>query len=360
MLPLHVTVTDDMPAEKTGAPFLASFAEVEVDPETGNVDILRLVVVHDAGTVMFPSGAEAQQIGAQVQAIGETLYEEIVYDDASGRPLSFDWIDYTMPTMLDMPPVEPVLLEVWRGAGEYGACGIGESAITCTPRAILNAIYNATGVRINEIPAKPEKVLDALARRAEGRQSVDEELSVAIRRRLDAADALSEAAATTRRNLRSRGGAGAGGPPPVTATQTSGARTTGPAGAAGVGGFSHRGASPWPRPRSSSATPPATPGPSPAAPTSSGSSRTVSTRRAGDACRPEDHTRAGRRRGTRRRAGDREPRAPERSRARAARPRAVSGARPGCPRDRLPAVAQHGHRGRQHRPGAALLVLPRP
>ena len=68
-----------------------------------------------------------------------------------------------MPTMLDMPDVEPVLLEVWRGAGEYGACGIGEGALTCTPRAIANAVYNAIGVRIDEIPIKPEKVLAALA-----------------------------------------------------------------------------------------------------------------------------------------------------------------------------------------------------
>jgi CO/xanthine dehydrogenase Mo-binding subunit/NADPH-dependent glutamate synthase beta subunit-like oxidoreductase/CO/xanthine dehydrogenase FAD-binding subunit len=194
MLPLHVTVTDEMPMEKTGAPYLASFAEVEVDTETGMVEVTRLVVVHDAGTVMFPAGAEAQQIGAQVQSIGETLYEEVVYDRESGLPLSFDWIDYTMPTMLDMPVVEPVLLEVWRGAGEYGACGIGESAITCTPRAILNAVYNATGVHINEIPAKPEKVLDALARKAHDGPGVDEDLTVAIRKRLEAADALAAVA----------------------------------------------------------------------------------------------------------------------------------------------------------------------
>jgi len=194
MLPLHVTVTDHLPLEKTGAPYLASFAEVEVDTGTGKVDVVQLVVVHDAGTVMFPSGAEAQQIGAQVQAIGETLYEEVVYDEASGRPLSFDWVGYTMPTMLDMPAVEPVLLEVWKGAGEYGACGIGESAITCTPRAILNAIYNATGVRINEIPAKPEKVLEALARKERGEAGADERLSVSIRERLDGAVA---AAAST-------------------------------------------------------------------------------------------------------------------------------------------------------------------
>ena len=247
MLPLHVTVTDDMPAEKTGAPYLASFAEVEVDAETGRVEIPRLVVVHDAGTVMFPSGAEAQQIGAQVQAIGETLYEEVVYDDASGKPLSFDWIDYTMPTMLDMPTVEPVLLEVWRGAGEYGACGIGESAITCTPRAILNAIYNATGVRINEIPAKPEKVLDALARRAEGRLGADEELSVAIRRRLDAANALSDAAVVAA-ELAEAAPTRPGGGPTTAAARPSpmlsrdGAPKTSAARATCTAGFSHRSA----------------------------------------------------------------------------------------------------------------------
>ncbi len=168
-------------------------AEVEVDTETGMIEVVRLVVVHDAGTVMFPAGAEAQQIGAQVQSIGELSYEEVVYDRDSGLPLSFDWIDYTMPTMLDMPVVELGLLEVWRGAGEYGACGIGESAITCTPRAILNAVYNATGVRINEVPAKPEKVLDALARKSRGGPEVDEDLAVSIRNRLDAADALAAA-----------------------------------------------------------------------------------------------------------------------------------------------------------------------
>ena len=129
--------------------------------------------------------------------MGEALYEEIVYDEATGRPLSFDWIGYTMPTMLDMPTVEPILLEVWKGAGEYGACGIGESAITCTPRAILNAVYNATGVRINEIPAKPEKVLEALARKRDGRPGLDAELTAEVRRRLDAATSLSAAGTDT-------------------------------------------------------------------------------------------------------------------------------------------------------------------
>lgn len=187
MLPLHVTVTGEMPMEKTGAPYLASFAEVEVDLDLGTVEVTRLVVVHDAGTVMFASGAEAQQIGAQAQGIGETLFEEVVYDRATGVPLDFDWVGYQMPTMLDMPEVEPVLLEVWRGAGEYGACGVGESAITCTPRAILNAVYNATGVRVNDIPLSPRKLLAALERREQGLPGLDDDLTVEIRRVLDAA-----------------------------------------------------------------------------------------------------------------------------------------------------------------------------
>ncbi len=193
MLPLSAVATAMPPLQKTGAPYLASFVEVEVDPGTGKVDVMRLVVVHDAGTVMYASGAEAQQIGAQVQAVGEALYEEVVYDEATGQPLSFDWVGYTMPTMLDMPEVQPVLLEVWRGAGKYGACGIGESAITCTPRAILNAVYNATGARIDEIPVKPEKVLEALARKQQGRPGLDDDLLADVRRRLDAAAALSAA-----------------------------------------------------------------------------------------------------------------------------------------------------------------------
>jgi len=164
LVPISVMVSHRPAGEVTGVPYLATFAEVEVDTATGRVDVLRLVVVGDCGTVMYASGAEAQQIGGQCAGVGETLTEEIVYDRASGVPLNFNWIDYRIPTMADMPDIEPVLLEVWRGAGEYGACGIGEGVLTCTPRAILNAVYNAIGVRINEIPATPQKVLAALGK----------------------------------------------------------------------------------------------------------------------------------------------------------------------------------------------------
>jgi xanthine dehydrogenase molybdenum-binding subunit len=164
LVPLSVMVSRRPAQQRTGVPYIASFAEVEVDTATGRTQVLKLIIVNDCGTVMYASGAEAQQIGGQVMAVGEALTEEIVYDPVRGVPLNFNFIDYKMPTILDMPPIEPVLLEVWRGAGEYGACGIGEGTVTCTPRAIANAVYNALGVRLDEIPITPEKVLRALGR----------------------------------------------------------------------------------------------------------------------------------------------------------------------------------------------------
>jgi xanthine dehydrogenase molybdenum-binding subunit len=164
-VPLVSTVSKLPPADKLGTPIFAAFAEVEVDVETGVVDVQRIVVVNDCGTVMFGSGAEGQQVGGQCLAVGESLTEELVYDEATGVPLNFNWIDYHVPTMLDFPEVEPVLLEVWKGAGEFGACGMGEGTGTCTPRAIYNAVYNAVGVRIEDMPLTPERVLRALAKR---------------------------------------------------------------------------------------------------------------------------------------------------------------------------------------------------
>ena len=164
LVPISVMVSRKPDSQRTGVPYIASFAEVEVDTSTGRTQVLNLVIINDCGTVMYASGAEAQQIGGQVMAIGEALTEELIYDPIRGVPLNFNLIDYKMPTILDMPKIEPVLLEVWKGAGEYGACGIGEGTLTCTPRAIANAVYNAIGVRVDEIPMTPEVVLHALGR----------------------------------------------------------------------------------------------------------------------------------------------------------------------------------------------------
>ena len=164
LVPITVLASRKPNDQKTGVPYLGAFAEVEVDTATGRTDVVKLVILNDCGTVMYASGAEGQQIGGQCAGVGETLSEEIIYDPASGVPLNFNWIDYKIPTLADIPDIDPVLLEVWRGAGEYGACGIGEGVLTCTPRAILNAVYNAVGVQIDEIPVTPQKVLAALGK----------------------------------------------------------------------------------------------------------------------------------------------------------------------------------------------------
>lgn len=164
LVPIVVTLSRKVNQKRTGVPYFANFAEVEVDTDTGKVDVLHLVVINDCGTVMFASGAEAQQVGGQVMGLGEVLTEEIIYDESTGVPLNFNFIDYKIPTMADMPDIDPLLLEVWKGAGKYGAAGIGEGTLTCTPRAVMNAIYNAIGVRINDIPVKPEKIIRALGK----------------------------------------------------------------------------------------------------------------------------------------------------------------------------------------------------
>jgi xanthine dehydrogenase molybdenum-binding subunit len=169
LVPILVTVSETLPDEVTGTPFCATFVEVEVDTETGEVKVLRSVVIHDPGTVMYASGAEGQQIGGQAMAIGESLTEEIVYDRATGVPLSFNWIDYKIPTMLEFPDVDPVLMEEWKGVGEYGACGIGESVTTCGPGAIACAIRNAAGVPVTEMPFTPDKILQALSDQAQNK-----------------------------------------------------------------------------------------------------------------------------------------------------------------------------------------------
>ena len=124
---LTINMSRQPDAQKTGIPYFATFAEVDVDTDTGRIEVHKLIMLNDCGTVMYASGAEAQQIGGQYMGMGETLTEELIYDEASGIPLNFNFIDYKIPTMADMPEIEPVLLEVWRGAGEYAPAGLAKA-----------------------------------------------------------------------------------------------------------------------------------------------------------------------------------------------------------------------------------------
>lgn len=168
IIPITSLYTRPLSANDYGSAYMATFVEVEVDTSTGQVEVLKMVVASDGGTIIFPPGAEGQMLGGQVQGLGESLYEEMIYDEATGVPLNFNFIDYKFPTMADWPDDStPIPMEVFKGRGEFGASGIGEAAPCCTPRAVENAIYNAIGVRINELPITPMKVLEALGKDGE-------------------------------------------------------------------------------------------------------------------------------------------------------------------------------------------------
>lgn len=141
-------------------PFAAQVAEVEVDRLTGRVRILKMTAAHDLGKAINPLLAEGQIQGAVVQGIGYTLMEDMGIK--KGRVSNSTFARYNMPRITDMPPIRSILVESNDPNGPYGAKGLAEPALTPTAPAIANAIYNAVGVRINELPITPEKVLKAL------------------------------------------------------------------------------------------------------------------------------------------------------------------------------------------------------
>ena len=135
--------------------------DVEVDPETGKVDILRYTAVQDAGKAIHPAYVEGQIQGGAVQGIGWALNEEYVYND-DGVMLNSSFLDYRMPTSLDLPMIDTVIVEIANPNHPYGVRGVGEVPIVPPMAAISNAIYDAIGVRMNDLPMSPDKVLEAL------------------------------------------------------------------------------------------------------------------------------------------------------------------------------------------------------
>ena len=144
----------------------AQGAEVEVDEETGEVRIVRMVAAHDVGKVLNPQTLAGQAYGGLAQGVGYALYEEVRTEQ--GRILNPSFTDYKIPTTHEMGfPVHLEFIETDDPAGPFGAKGVGEPGLVPTAPAIANAIYDAVGVRIRDLPITPEKVLRALdARRA--------------------------------------------------------------------------------------------------------------------------------------------------------------------------------------------------
>lgn len=143
--------------------FAAHFVEVQVDIETGQVEVLQVVPVHEVGRVVHPIAAQGQVEGGIQQGIGHTLTENHEIDAVTGRSLNASFVDYKMPLAMDMPPIRTILLETAPDpGGPWGAKGIGEDPIIAIGPAIANAIHDAIGVRFRHYPITPEQVLDGL------------------------------------------------------------------------------------------------------------------------------------------------------------------------------------------------------
>ena len=144
-----------------GGAFAIVIVDVEVDTDTGKVEILRASIVQDAGKAIYPSFVEGQMQGGIAQGIGWALNEEYAYN-ADGRLTNASLLDYRMPTCLDLPMLETHIVEVPNPGHPYGVRGVGEVPIVPPAAAVANAIYHAIGVRLKDLPMSPGRVLAAL------------------------------------------------------------------------------------------------------------------------------------------------------------------------------------------------------
>ena len=145
----------------SGSAFCTQIADVEVDPETGKVTILDFTVVQDAGKAIHPSYVEGQMQGGVVQGIGWALNEEYAFNQ-EGQMVNSSFLDYRMPITLDLPMINTVIVEVANPGHPYGVRGVGEVPIVPPMAAVANAISNAIGVRLTNLPMSPAAVLEAL------------------------------------------------------------------------------------------------------------------------------------------------------------------------------------------------------
>ena len=144
-----------------GGAFALHIVDVEVDPDTGKVDILRYTAVQDVGKAVHPSYVEGQIQGGVSQGVGWALNEEYFYND-KGEMANSSFLDYRMPTSLDLPMIDTVIVEVANPGHPYGVRGVGECPIVPPMAAVANAIHNAVGVRMTTLPMSPDNVLTAL------------------------------------------------------------------------------------------------------------------------------------------------------------------------------------------------------
>jgi CO/xanthine dehydrogenase Mo-binding subunit len=147
--------------QKWDGAYVIHIADVQVDPETGKVDVLRYTVLQDVGKAVHPSCVEGQMQGGAVQGIGFGLYEGYQYD-SKGEMLNPNFTDYKIPTATDVPMIETVMVEVPGSNHPFGVRGVGEAPIIPPPAALANAIYRATGTRQSTLPMTPARILEAM------------------------------------------------------------------------------------------------------------------------------------------------------------------------------------------------------
>ena len=158
----HITATGKHQSLTHCPNFQAGFGEIEVDVETGVIRVLKFVIAHDIGRAINPQNVEGSLEGGAAQGIGYALSEDLVLDRKTGVVLTDSFATYKMPTTLDMPEIEVILVEEPAPTGPFGAKGVGEPGMTNVAPAIANALYDAVGIRIHSLPMTPEKVLEAL------------------------------------------------------------------------------------------------------------------------------------------------------------------------------------------------------
>jgi len=162
-----VLIASATPSPSTGNKlregFGAHFAEVEVDTQLGDVRVTKYLTVHESGRILNPLPALDQIRGGVIQGIGQALREDLHYDPRNGQPLTSGYYWARHMTHLDVPVIENTFIETDDGLGPYGAKTVGESGIIIAPAAIANAVYNAIGVRMKDLPITRDKILEAVA-----------------------------------------------------------------------------------------------------------------------------------------------------------------------------------------------------
>lgn len=154
----QLMITNSYFGTKSPPPFMAGFAEVDVDTETGEIEIVNYVSVVDCGTPINLSLAKGQVEGGIVQGIGMAVYEEVLITK-KGKSINNNFLNYHIPTRREINKLTTEFAESYEESGPYGAKSVGEIGIDTPPAAIANAVYNAVGVRIQTLPITPEKIL---------------------------------------------------------------------------------------------------------------------------------------------------------------------------------------------------------